>query len=106
MVAPEFSIVNPSFENTPTNSYMNKPNLERPPDTAVNIQRGHIPSQSNTRASRSPSYSPMDSSSPSEVDYAERMNIKNNKMDIEITNQEIEELYSLSPINNTVQQPP
>jgi len=48
----------------------------------------------------------MDSSSPSEVDYAERMNIKNNKMDIEITNQEIEELYSLSPINNTVQQPP
>jgi len=38
MVVPEFSIVNPSFENTPTNSYMNIPNLEQPPDTTVNIQ--------------------------------------------------------------------
>jgi len=38
MVVPEFSIVNPSFENTPTNPYMNIPNLEQPPDTTVNIQ--------------------------------------------------------------------
>jgi len=48
----------------------------------------------------------MDSSPPSEVDYAERMTIENNKIDIEITNQEMERLYSSSPFNNTVQQPP
>jgi len=48
----------------------------------------------------------MDSSPPSEVDYAERMTIESNKMDIEIANQEMEGLYSLSPVNYTVQQPP
>ena len=106
MVVPKFSIANPSFENTPTNPYMNIPNLERPPDTTVNIQRGRVPTQSNTRAPRSPLYSSMDLSPPSEIDYAERMNIESNKMDIEIANQEMEGLYSSSPINYTVQQPP
>ena len=105
MVAPEFSVANPSFENTPTNPYMNIPNLERPPDTAVNIQRGRLPSRSYMRAPRSPSDSPMDSSPSSKVDYAERMAIESNKMDIETANQEMEGLYSSSPNPNTLQTP-
>ena len=103
MVAPEFSVVNPSFENTPINPYMNIPNPERPPNTAVNIQRGRMPSRSHTRTPQSLSFSPMDSSPPSEVDYAERMAIESNKMDIEISNLEMEGLYTSSPDSNTWQ---
>ena len=39
MVAPEFSSVNTMFEDS-QNPYINQPNPERPPDTAVNIQHG------------------------------------------------------------------
>ena len=106
MVAPEFSVANPSFENTPTNPYMNIPNLERPPDTAVNIQRGRPPIQSNTINPQSPSFSSMDSLPPSEMDYAERINIENNRMDIKTTNQEMKGLYSSAPSLNTLQTPP
>jgi len=48
----------------------------------------------------------MDSSPPLEMDYAERINIENNKMDIEILNQDMEGLYSSSPSLNTLQTPP
>ena len=106
MVAPEFSVANPSLTNTPTNPYMNVPNLERPPDTAVNIQRGRPLTRNNTINPRSPSFSPMDSSPPSEMDYAERISIENNKMDIEIANLEMEGLYTSSPHANTLQTPP
>ena len=48
----------------------------------------------------------MDSLPPSEMDYAERINIENNRMDIETLNQEMEGLYSSSPSLNTLQTPP
>jgi len=44
MVAPEFSIAN-KFSVNSQNPYMNQPNPERPPDTAVNIQCGQLLSQ-------------------------------------------------------------
>ena len=106
MVAPEFSVANPSFESIPTKPYMNIPNNERSPDTAVNIQQGHMPSRSNTRAPWSPSYSPIDSFPPSEEDFTERMAVTSNRMDFEVLNHEMEGLYSLPPHNNTLQHPP
>jgi len=48
----------------------------------------------------------MDSSPPSEMDYAERINSENNKMDIEISNPDMEGLYPSSPSLNTLQTPP
>ena len=60
-------------------------------------------SRNYTRAPRSPSYSPMDSLPPSEMDHAERMAIESNKMDFETTNQEIKGLYSSFPNSNTLQ---
>jgi len=48
----------------------------------------------------------MDSSPPLEIDYAERINIENNRMDIETLNQEMEGLYSSAPSLNTLQIPP
>ena len=86
MVAPEFSIANPSFVNSQINPYMNISNIERPPDTAVNIQHSWLLSQSSTRGPCSPSLLSMDSSPPSEMDYTERMTTNNNRMDIEMLN--------------------
>jgi len=40
------------------------------------------------------------------MDYAERINIENNRMDVETSNQEMEGLYSSSPSLNTLQTPP
>ena len=48
----------------------------------------------------------MDSSPPSEMDYAERINIESNRMDIELSNLEMEGLYAPSPHENTLQTPP
>jgi len=48
----------------------------------------------------------MDSSPPSEMDYAERINIENNGMDIETLDQEMEGLYSSAPSVNMLQTPP
>jgi len=103
MVVPKFSIANPSFEMTPTNPYMNIPNNKRPPETAINIQQGRMPTQSNTVAPCSLSCSLMDSFPPSKENYAERIASISNKMDFEMSNHEMEGLYSLSPSNNSVQ---
>jgi len=88
MVAPKFSVANPSLVNSQINPYMNLFNIERPSDTAVNIQHSCMPSWNSTRAPQSPSLSPMDSSSPSKGDYAERMVTISNRMDIEMSNPE------------------
>jgi len=68
------------------NPYLNQPNLKRPPDTAVNIQRGQMPLRNNYNTPRSLFPSPMDSSPPSEVDYTKRVVISSNRMDIEMSN--------------------
>ena len=82
MVVPEFSSAN-TFSVDSQNPYLNLPNPERPPDTAVNIQHGQLPQQDFTNRTRSPSSSPMDSSPPSEIDYAERVAASNNRMKVE-----------------------
>ena len=85
MVAPKFNIVNIKSDSS-QNPYMNHPNIERPPDTAVNIQRDHMPSWNLYRIPCSLSLSPMDSPPPSEDNYAERTTALNNRIDIEMAN--------------------
>ena len=86
MVVPEFSIANTNLDRSQVNPYMNRPDIERPPDPAVNIQCGCMPSRNNYGTPRSLSLSPMDSSPPSEGDYAERTAASNNRMDIKMSN--------------------
>jgi len=86
MVVPEFSTANTNPDSSQVNPYMNCPNLERPSDTAVNIQRSQMPFRNNYRTPCSLSLSPMDSSLPSEGDYAERMAAISNRMDVEMSN--------------------
>jgi len=83
MVAPERSIANPSFSNLAMNPEYTR---ERPADTAVNIQRGRPSSRISVGGPRSASSSPVDSSPPSEMDYAERVQLQNN-MDVEEDNE-------------------
>lgn len=59
--------------------------------------------RSNTTASYSLSCSPMDSSPPSKEDYAERMASISKKMNFKMSNPEMEDLYSSSSGNNTMQ---
>jgi len=74
------------FEDS-QNPYLNQPNPERPPDTAVNIQHGHTFQRNSFNLPRSLSYLPMDLSSSSKVDYAERVVMESNRMDIELFTQ-------------------
>jgi len=74
------------FEDS-QNPYINQPNPERPPDTAVNIQYGCMFQRNSFNSPHSPSYSPMDSSLPSKVDYTERVATASNRMDIESSTQ-------------------
>ena len=85
MVAPEFSSVN-TFSVDSQNPYLNLPNPERPPNTTVNIQRDQLPQRDFTNRPQSPSFSPMDSSPPSEIDYAERVAASNNRMEVKMSN--------------------
>ena len=82
MVVPEFSSAN-TFSVDSQNPYFNLPNPERPLDTAVNIQHGRLPQRDSTNRPWSPSYLPMDSSPPSEINYAERVAASNNRMEVE-----------------------
>ena len=88
MVAPKFSSVNTMFEDS-QNPYMNQFNPERPPDTAVNIQHGCTFQRNSFNLPRSPLYLPMDSSPPSEVDYAKRVVTASNRMNIKPSIQSI-----------------
>jgi len=85
MEVSELNLVNTMFE-TSQNPYENQPNPERPPDTAVNIQQGRMPLRNNFNTPRSLSASTIDSSPPSEMDYAERVATLNNCMDVEMSN--------------------
>jgi len=82
MVAPKFSSANEMFEDS-QNLYINQPNPKRPLNTAVNIQHGCTFQRNSFNSPCSLSYSPMDSSPSSEVDYAERVATASNRMDIE-----------------------
>jgi len=85
MVAPErnianFSSVNLDIDMLPHNI---EPINERPADIAVNIQRGRPTSPASVGGPRSNSPSPVNSSPPSQMDYAERISAQNN-MDVEV----------------------
>jgi len=96
MVAPKFSIANTISDNSNINPYINQPNIERPSDTTVNIQRGCMPSRNSYRIPCSLSFSPMDSFPPSKVDYAKRIATLSNKMDIKMANSTTN--YSSAPM--------
>jgi len=83
MVAPEHSIANTHILHPFNQMHNHTIPSERPVDTAVNIQQGCSTSKPSVGGPRSLSPSPMDSSSSSKMDYAERVAIQNN-MDIEI----------------------
>ena len=89
MVVPELNIAN-TISDSFQNLYLNQPNPERPPDTAVNIPHGRTPFRNNFNTPHSLSLSPMDSSPPSEVNYIERVATSNNQIDIEMSNLSIE----------------
>jgi len=89
MEAPELNLVNTMFE-TSQNPYENWINPKRPPDTAVNIQWGRMPLRNNFNTPRSPSALTMDSSPPSEMDYAKRVATLNNRMDVEMSNSSVD----------------
>jgi len=80
MVAPEHKIVNfnfvsPFMSTEHTNKYL--------ANTAVDLPQGRPSSCPSVRGPRSTFLSPMDSSSPLEVNYAEHI-LMQNRMDVEL----------------------
>ena len=109
MVAPESNLANIQsasvMHRVPNNPPSNQPPssyFARPDNTAVNIQWGRPISRASVGGPQSPSPSPMDSSAPSDMDYAERVAIQNN-MDVDETT--IKDPQSQEPHEESMQPP-
>jgi len=82
MVAPEHRIANFNF----VSSFMSTEHTnKRLADLAVDLPQGRPPSHLSVGGPRSSSPSPMDSSPPSEVDYAKRV-LAQNEIDVKLDN--------------------